>query len=48
MKDKKTKPAQKSKQAKQKPKEIPGCLSIGKLDLINKINKIYIKCKKIK
>jgi hypothetical protein len=38
MKDKKTKPTQKSKQAKQKPKELPGCLSFGKLDLIYKFD----------
>ena len=36
MKDKKGKNAQKSKQAKAKPKDIPGCLSFGKLDLIYK------------
>ena len=37
MKDKKGKNTQKEKQNKQKPKEIPGCLSFGKLDLIYKI-----------
>ena len=38
MKDKKSgKNAQKGKQIKQKPKELPGCLSFGKLDLIYKI-----------
>ena len=38
MKDKKGgKNAQKGKQTKQKPKELPGCLSFGKLDLIYKI-----------
>jgi len=38
MKDKKGgKNVQKGKQAKQKPKESPGCLSFGKLDLIYKI-----------
>ena len=36
MKDKKGKNTQKSKQAKAKPKDIPGCLSFGKLDLIYK------------
>ena len=36
MKDKKGKNVQKSKQSKQKPKENPGCMSIGKLDLIYK------------
>ena len=37
MKDKKGKPAQKGKQTKTpKPKETPGCLSFGKLDLIYK------------
>ena len=37
MKDKKGKNAQKSKQTKAKPKEAPGCLSFGKLDLIYRI-----------
>ena len=38
MKDKKSgKNTQKGKQPKQKPKELPGCLSFGKLDLIYKI-----------
>ena len=38
MKDKKGgKNTQKGKQPKQKPKELPGCLSFGKLDLIYKI-----------
>ena len=37
MKDKKGKNNQKEKQNKQKPKETPGCLSFGKLDLIYKI-----------
>ena len=37
MKDKKGKNNQKEKQNKQKPKEAPGCLSFGKLDLIYKI-----------
>ena len=37
MKDKKGKNNQKEKQNKQKPKESPGCLSFGKLDLIYKI-----------
>ena len=37
MKDKKGKNNQKEKQNKQKPKEIPGCFSFGKLDLIYKI-----------
>ena len=38
MKDKKGgKNAQKGKQTKQKTKELPGCLSFGKLDLIYKI-----------
>ena len=38
MKDKKSgKNAQKGKQIKQKPKELPGCLSFGKIDLIYKI-----------
>ena len=36
MKDKKGKNTQKSKQTKAKPKDIPGCLSFGKLDLIYK------------
>ena len=36
MKDKKGKNTQKSKQAKTKPKDTPGCLSFGKLDLIYK------------
>ena len=36
MKDKKGKNTQKSKQAKTKPKDIPGCLSFGKLDVIYK------------
>ena len=36
MKDKKGKNTQKSKQAKAKPKDVPGCLSFGKLDLIYK------------
>ena len=37
MKDKKGKNNQKEKQNKQKPKETPGCLSFGKLDLIYRI-----------
>ena len=36
MKDKKGKNTQKSKQTKAKPKDTPGCLSFGKLDLIYK------------
>jgi len=36
MKDKRGKNTQKSKQTKAKPKDIPGCLSFGKLDLIYK------------
>ena len=38
MKDKKGKNAQGGKQKKEKPNEIPGCLSFGKLDLIYKID----------
>ena len=37
MKDKKGKNNQKEKQTKQKPKETPGCLSFGKLDLLYRI-----------
>ena len=38
MKEKKGKSNQGGKQQKQKPKETPGCLSFGKLDLIYKID----------
>ena len=37
MNDKKGKNTKTNKQNKQKPKEIPGCLSFGKMDLIYKI-----------